>query len=47
VIVPDSDQPEVLHGRITDEWSVRQTLDTHFTDNDLVVVEDGFPVWVP
>jgi hypothetical protein len=45
VVVPDDSQPEVLHGRINNEWAVRQTLGTHFTDNDLVVVEDAFPVW--
>ena len=46
VIVPDDTGPVVIHGRIDDQWAVRQSLGTHFTDNDLVVIEDGFPTWV-
>lgn len=42
VIVPDTDRPEVLHGRIDRRWSVTRTLLTAYDNNDLVLAESPF-----
>lgn len=43
VVVPDSDKPEVIHGRIDRQWKVRRSFLDYYDENDLVVAEDPFP----
>lgn len=46
VIIPDSTKADVIHGRIDRSWKVARTFVSYYTDNDLTVAEDPFPVEV-
>ncbi len=45
VIVPDSNRAEVLHGALVGgEWGVRRLTTDYFSDNDILVEENAFPL---
>lgn len=46
VIVPDTDQPDVIHGRIDNSWGARRVLMNFYEDSALVVTESPFSVKV-
>jgi hypothetical protein len=46
VMVPDSTKTDIIHGRIDRSWKVSRTFVTYYTDNDLMLLEDPFPVEV-